>query len=523
MKNNIINHFKEHKALNIIGILASFLPIIILFPTWMLTYEKMYYTATYMPILIGVGAWIPFIICCINFIFFHKKWLTILVIVLGLLFSFCIFAMIALALSKFFYFFIAGTPYFVAIILILCCIIVWTKFIKLKKKAYIITSSVLTLVIIVSLLFGIFNLLPVYFNSGAVVFAIEDEYQICWSTSTTTTGYVEINGIKYTDSTAGIMNVSTLHKTIVPRNVLDETKSYSIHSNGITLSRAYLTAKTSSISKEYSFRPVDASDGLQIYNFSDNHFYKSGAIQASRYFGNKLDFIIANGDHINDVSTEWEITFVYDILAKMTSSSIPVIITRGNHETVGSILDKLPNYYASKTNNFYYSVNFGDVKFLVLDIGSDMEDTNKTISTTADFTQYRKVEQQWLKTIANDPNYLEDGINHVVSLCHIAFPISEKCNNDICNNMIQNLESLNTSILISGHSHKVEYFEPDTSTNRANFPVVLGSVRSDYYNNEGLGGAQFTGTAIEITGNTMTLKFTNSKLEVREEHVITLK
>ena len=74
---------------------------------------------------------------------------------------------------------------------------------KLGKRAKTAVVCLLSGVFAVVVLVGYFNLVPFYFNSGAVVFAVGDEYQICWSTSAPSTGYVEVGGEKYYAVVAG--------------------------------------------------------------------------------------------------------------------------------------------------------------------------------------------------------------------------------------------------------------------------------------------------------------------------------
>ena len=106
---------------------------------------------------------------------------------------------------------------------------------KTRITLLIIVAVVLTCVFV----FGVFNLQPVFFDTKASVYMVEDEYQICWSTSTTTAGYVEIGGKTYHDSYAGALNCSTLHKVTVPREILDTYKDYKITSYGVSHNRAY--------------------------------------------------------------------------------------------------------------------------------------------------------------------------------------------------------------------------------------------------------------------------------------------
>lgn len=510
--------FKANKILSIVSLVFALSPAVFLFASWFFLFEKMFYTETYMPALVGVGVFVAFAIWTVNLLWWRKKFMLWFSLVWGALSFFGIFALLATALSKFSYFFIAGAPYFVCGLLIILVIIAWCGGIRfhLNKIGYTVFCVIFTLAVIFASIFGVFNLQPVYYKSDAVVFAVENEYQICWSTSTTTTGYVQIGEKVYSDSDAGALHVAITHKVIVPREALDTQKSYTVISSGVAINRAYLISKTSTVQKQYSFRPVDTSDGFQIYNMSDNHLFKGAAIRASQYWGDKLDLLIANGDLINDVSDEWQITNIYDVLARITGSSRHVIISRGNHEAYGSDLANLHRYFGSYDGKFYYTVRFDDTAFIVFDLGNDQKSSSPIMSTTYDFDEYRHTESSWLENLVAHNTWQADGINHIVAVCHIPFPINlEKYFGNVSRGMMQQLEAANIDVMLAGHRHKLRYYEPHADGSEANFPIVLGSIRSDGDpDHESLGGTRFTGTAIQIDGTDIDIWFTNSQQEV---------
>ena len=209
--------FRAQKVLFTVSLIVALSPVVFLFASWFFLFEKMYYTEPYMPALVGAGVFIAFIIWVLDVIWWHKRFVLWLSLVWGALSFVGIFTLLAVALSKFSYFFIAGMPYFVCIFLIVCTIIAWRGGIRfhLNKIGYRIFCIILTLAVIVTSIFGIFNLQPVYYKSDAVVFAVEDEYQICWSTSTTTTGCVQIGDKVYSDSDAGALHVKEKQKKLL--------------------------------------------------------------------------------------------------------------------------------------------------------------------------------------------------------------------------------------------------------------------------------------------------------------------
>ena len=515
-----IAYTKQHKVLSILSGVAALLPALLLFATWSLTYEKMHYTAPYMPALVGVGVWIAAVLWLVNRLCVRRTWFDGVATGWGLLSALGIFVMLAAALSKLTYFFMAGAPYFAAAALAALLVLMWCGGLRLKGRAYRVLCAVLTVVVSLTVVLGVFNLQPLYFDTGAVVLAVEDEYQICWCTSTTSTGYVQVGDATYTDSVSGALYVGRTHKVVVPRAVLDAVGGYTVVSAGVPLNRAYLATRTGEVRRSYTFRPVDLSDGLQIYDFSDNHLYTAGAAKAAAYWGDSLDLLIANGDHINDVSADWQIANMYGLLSSVTGGTRPILLTRGNHEAVGSALDRLPRYFASRGDKLYYTVRFGGTLFVVLDLANDMADDNRNIRATADFDAYRAEELEWLQGLVDGGTFADPTIERVVAVCHIAFPLNlDRYFGDTCRQMMAALQTADTQIMLSGHSHRLAYYPAQEGENAAAFPVVLGSLRSDdYLDHEGLGGAHFSGTAVQIDASGVQVRFTNSRHEVIAEY-----
>ncbi len=522
--------FINRHKLWIISLVLTLVPIIFFFSLWKTLYYPMYYTADYIPPLFATLVFIPFIVFTINRIFFRNTIVEIVSVVLSIIFDVLLFCLLAAYLSKLAYFTIESSPYILAFLTIIALIV----FIRREKFD---TKTKYTLLIIVAFavssifVFGVFNLQPVFFDTKASVYMVEDDYQICWSTSTTTAGYVEIGDLTYHDSYAGALNCSTLHKVTVPRDILDTYKEYKVVSYGVSHNRAYYPIRTSTISKSYTFRPINFEDGFQIYNLSDNHLYRTGPQRAASYYGDKLDLLIANGDHVNDVSEDWQIKNMYRMVGNITNGSIPVILSRGNHEAGGSEVVQLPKWYASRDNTFYYTVKVGEYAFIVLDMGNLEKDANSVQKDVGDYVTYREEQAKWLNDLYLSGELNDPSIKHKVVVCHVAFPVAVKrYGGEPARKMLETLNKMDIEFMISGHSHKTIYFEPNTKApegsemvgmNEANFPVILGSLRNDINSKyETLFGYEFTGTAIEFVGDTTTISFTNSLHHVNETHTI---
>lgn len=512
--------WQASKALTIIGGAISALCIVLFFATGKHTLDKLYYTEKFLPYFMGVLVCLPLVLVALNAFVIRKKFVSVIAICFGGATLVTVFVFLAYCVSKLTYFFMAGTPYFIvaAFLLFLLFLAIYGKIDKKGKK---IVFAILIPIFTVVSIFGVLNIKPSYIDADAVVFAVEDEYQICWGTSTSTVGYVKVGEKLYADDTAGALNVSDIHKVCVPREELEKEGKYTVFYKGILLNRAYMTSTTKEKSKTYDFRTVDTSDGLQIYNVSDNHLLNAGALRAGSYWGDKLDLLIANGDHLNDVSSSWQVKRMYKLLSGITGSERPVLITRGNHEAVGSDLASLPRYFGSREGTFYYTARFGNTLFVVLDVANDMGDDKKIISATANFDAYRAQETEWVHSVAESEIWREEGVEHVIGVCHMAFPVAlDEYHKQTSELWLAETEKMGMELMICGHSHRIVYFEADDEKNAANYPVLLGSIRNDNDPlHESASATRFTGTAVEI-GEKIVVRFTDSKHNVKGEHVI---
>lgn len=480
--------------------------------TGIFIFSNMFYTWAGLPFVLGIFALLPLLFSVLNLKIFKSTRLSVELICAAVAMALGHFLFTAYVLSKLTYLLITGLPIFAALAVVglfLFLILAYPKFKRLGKRISVITLSI---VIFFVCIFGIFRLFIFRFTSDGVVFAVEDEYQIAWSTSVKSTGYVTVNGKTYYDQSNGQNRVSTLHKVSVPMAVLDEAKGYELHSVPVYSEAAYLAIRGGERVKKYNFKPVDGSDGLQIYNISDNHETLRGASAAASYFGKDLDILILNGDIINDVSSLWQISLIYKTASRITGGERPVIYTRGNHECNGRYADELPEYVGSNGGKLYYTVELGGAYFLVLDTNNDMADNNFLIGPAANFEQQRREQTEWL----NGLERFGESCEYKFLLAHMAFPLSDYERFPEWTAQLNEATNGKFDLCISGHSHKLDFAEAGTET-CTDYPVIRGSLRSNYRTEgEGVDPAAFTGTAIECKDGKITAMFTNAKGEVRQ-------
>lgn len=314
-------------------------------------------------------------------------------------------------------------------------------------------SLLLAVVILVCVVLG-YELRPCDFTYGAVVYAVEDEYQIVFSTSDSAIAWVEIGGECYYDLYAGSMrSADKVHKVTVPQGVLDEAKGYTVCARQMIYRGPFGGYKGETIWRDYEFRPVDPSDGIQHVALSDVHEAVKAATAAATTRSN-TDFVILLGDLVSMVETEKDAQLANELAHGITGGEIPVIYARGNHEIKGEYAEVLYKYVGSKNQEYYYWVTLGsDIFAVVLDIGEDHDDDWWEYYGTARFALYQEAQTEMLKEILEDGDY--ENYRYRLSICHIPvhYVGSKGYFADFCAGTTALLNEMEIDMALSGHKH----------------------------------------------------------------------
>ena len=313
--------------------------------------------------------------------------------------------------------------------------------------------AIIALVVIGAVVMG-YELRPCDFTYGAVVYAVEDDYQIVFSTSDSAIAWVEIGGECYYDLYAGSMrSADKVHKIEVPQQVLDEAKSYTVCAKQMIYRGPFggYTGKT--ISQSYDFRPVDSSDGLNYFSLSDVHEAVDAAVKTATS-REDTDFIVLLGDLVSMVETEKDAQLANELAHGITGGEIPVIYVRGNHEIKGEYSEILYKYVGSKNQEYAYWVTLSDEVFaVVLDMGEDHEDDWWEYYDTARFDLYRQEQTEMLEEILADGDF--ENYRYRMALCHIPVQYVDKNGyfETFRNDWTALLNEINVDICLSGHKH----------------------------------------------------------------------
>ena len=155
--------------------------------------------------------------------------------------------------------------------------------------------------------------------------------------------------------------------------------------------------------------------------------------------------------------------------AKLFGAYTPIMFVRGNHEYRGNDALKYLEYMDTPTGKTYYSYNYGDHYFIVLDGGEDKHDSdirNLGIMITED---YVKQEAEWLKEVVKSEEF-RNAKTRIV-FCHMQ-PGENGWHGQktISKYLVPVLNEAGIDVMLCGHIHKYKYYEPGTTS--ADFPVI---------------------------------------------------
>lgn len=291
---------------------------------------------------------------------------------------------------------------------------------------------------------------PAVFETGT------EDYVIIFETALKGSGYVKIKEggkeKKYYDTTAGIVAThDTVHKIRVPKNEL-YGKTYVVGSQHIPFKYAYSAIKGGICESEpVSFIKEPEDDDIKLLCITDIHEREKLMRKSLQFFNEEYDLIVMLGDIASRCESKKDFTkSILSDAAELSGGRIPVVYTRGNHETRGEFASQLLQYFPTATGEFYYSFDFGGLSAVVLDSGEDKEDDHKEYSGLIDFNSYREKEYKWITSLSEE----QFKGKYKLIFCHHP-EISRHFRKD----WLSPLKELGFDLLIGGHYHISRFIE----------------------------------------------------------------
>ena len=414
-----------------------------------------------LPLYVSVFLWVLFAVAVVELIRRgKKKWPTVALSVLLGVFTVASAVVVVMGAVDYLYYIL---PKFFLSMLIGVCLAAFAALlffppVKNCKYCVALKCALIALVIVVAVVEGYGVTVGSRFTYEPVVYAVEDTYQIVFSTNHSAIAWVEIGGEAYYDLYAGSMkSKDTVHKIVVPQEKLDEAKAYSIHAEKMIYRGPFGGFKGGEISKEYVFRPVNTADGLVYYTMTDVHHARKGAVDAALAVEN-LDFLVVLGDSVGMTEYEKDAQFTNLLAHDVTGGQIPVVYARGNHEIKGEYAEVLYKYVGSKNESFYYWFTLSDVFGITLDLGEDHDEGWWEYYGTDRFALYQDEQTRFLRELVEAKPY--EDYNYTLVACHIPiqFVNSRKDHVEVKAEWTDLLNQIQPDLAVYGHQHDLYPF-----------------------------------------------------------------
>lgn len=325
------------------------------------------------------------------------------------------------------------------------------------------------------------------FKTNPAVFAVGDSYEIIVPVKKETVMWVRVGDKCYYDDSNGILrSAKRIHKMAVPCEELESAGEYTICYRRILKRKAYFSITESVKEEKFKFKSIKG-DRVVAYHVADAHNMIDEPVACAKYFCKKIgdiDFLILNGDVPEDSGNIKNFNTIYEICSLITQGEIPVVFSRGNHDTRGVYAENIAEYTPCENGNSFFTFNLGNIWGVVLDCGEDKPDTNEEYGNTVACSEFRKRETRFLEELANkDGSNFSDGkYRHRIVVAHNPFtrkypePFNiEEETYKYWSKLLK--EKIRPDVMICGHIHKFSIDMPGCKNDAFGqpCPVVVGS------------------------------------------------
>ena len=372
--------------------------------------------------------------------------------------------------------------------------------------------------------------LPKYMHCLPTVMAAGKSYFIFVPFDDEVIMWVTVKDKTYYDDCNGIFRSNTrMHKVELPYEVLDEAKEYTVHYIKMIDRRPYCPISEEERSITLPFRPVPTDGEIKIYHIADAHNMVEEPINAGRYFGDKIDLLVLNGDIPNHSGDIENFNAIYEIAAAITKGACPVVFARGNHDTRGIHAEDMPNFIPTINGKTYYTFRVGSIWGLILDCGEDKVDGHPEYGVTVCFHQFRLAETEFIKNVIKNAKdeYEAEGVKHKLVVCHLVFTNTYDppfdIEQDIYGEWARLLrEHIKPDLMLCGHEHHTGIYHKGCERDKKGqaCPVIIGS-RPRFANPEKGRPAGFDGCALTLNEDkTATVVFNSHEGNIIKEEKI---
>lgn len=344
------------------------------------------------------------------------------------------------------------------------------------------------------------------------VFVVEDRYVISFFTRENGLATVLVDGTVFYEDNSGVLATNkNFFKIEIPQGLLDEKKKYTVRFRRLIARKSYYSELDEPASADFDFRPLEKTDGINIYHLADVHGRTDLAKSCASYFGDDLDLLILNGD-ITEVGSVGDYVSLFALSGEITHGRIPVLFSRGNHDTRGEQAERCNEFYPDNKNRNYYRFSVGILAGVILDCGEDKYDTQVEYGGVNAFEPYRREETRFLKKLEPTPDKITFAVSHICPM----LPDREKneifsIENDVYTEWNAELERIKVQFMLCGHIHETHILKPfsEESNILHSYPVIFGSQPM---------GDNLWGQAIVLSRSGFTSVFTDINANERDKY-----
>ncbi len=347
------------------------------------------------------------------------------------------------------------------------------------------------------------------------VFVIGEKYEILINVKSAGIIFVRVKGVCYYEETSGVLSSEKRYVKIrVPQVVLDKAKEYEIVYKETVERKAYYSKFEQEKLARFSFKPLTKRENINLYHIADVHYHFEWAGNVADYFQDNTDLFIINGD-IGEVETEENYFEVCQFVGDISKGEIPVLFTRGNHDTRGKLAERYADYFPCENKDTFYSFSLGVLRGVVLDCGEDKPDENSEYGGVNVFSTYRQKERKFLDDLSIDDGEFTFAVSHICPvMCtdekNSVFDIERECYSA----WNRSLERLGIELMLCGHVHETYILHENDERGILphKYPVIFGAGLSE---EKGI-----TGTAITLKEKEIEICFTDKNCKVIERHIL---
>jgi len=284
-------------------------------------------------------------------------------------------------------------------------------------------------------------------------------------------------------STDGVKNIGILHKVRLTQLKPATEYAYRIYSQEVTEQGYFGKVVATKVyhQKPLHFTTLEAEKKqTSAIILSDVHGRASfvGSL-LDKVEWNKTDFVILNGDFINDFEDDKELYDVLDTCVSIFAENKPIYTVRGNHETRGIKARELKQYLHFPGDKYYYTFSSGRTFFIVLDSGEDKPDSDIEYHGRNDFDEYRKEQAIWLSKIVESEDFKM--AEQKIVFMHIPPYYPEggwewHGTLESRKNFVPILNKAGIDLMLCGHRHRYGFVPAKDGEN--NFPIIISDNKS---------------------------------------------